>query len=73
MSESEVIYYISLLKQPTEKWEKQGTLRQIHSRAKLTAKALIIDMIEWKSPISLLIDQLSKTDPETVKKLLYRI
>jgi len=61
------------LKQPIEKWEKQATLRQIHSRAKLTAKALIIDMIEGKSPISLLIDQLSKTDPETVKKLLYRI
>jgi hypothetical protein len=66
-----VIYFVSILKQPSEKLEQQ--LKLIHSRAKMTAKVLIIDMIEGKSPISFLIDKNSRIDLETVKKLLYRI
>lgn len=39
----------------------------------MTAKALITDMIEGKSPIAMLIEQLSRPDRETAIKLLYRI
>jgi hypothetical protein len=46
-----------MLKQKSEKWQSFEACQEIILRAKLTAKVLISDMIEGKTPISFLIDQ----------------
>lgn len=52
ISESEIKYLISVLKQKSDKWEQQPVLEELHTQACFTAKSLTQELIEGKVPIN---------------------
>lgn len=72
ITEPEVPYLLSLLKQKMERMEDKEVLAEMHKRAVLTIKAITVDLVENMTPVMHSLGKVESVNRENVTILLYR-